>query len=150
VSAVAELRVTGAAVTAATITGGSCTTTAAAAVCGTVLAVGASAPMTLTVNAATAGDVVVTGSLSVNTYEANAPNNAATMTTPVGAAPVAPPSGGGGSTGGGGGGGRLDWLALALLAGALVVRSVRLPPFASPGVPKDHGRGPSALWRTRS
>lgn len=122
VSATTELRLTGASITAATMTGASCTVNTTVAVCATVLAVGGSAPMTVTVNAVAAGSVVATGTVSVDTLEANAADNTAGMTTVVALPPQAPSVS---SSGGGGGGGRFDWLATLLLGALLLRRAAR-------------------------
>jgi photosystem II stability/assembly factor-like uncharacterized protein len=116
----AEFTIAGATITTATATQGLCLVSGANVSCNPGdIASGASATVTLTVNPAAAGTATAEATVSFPGADATSTNDRATLSSTVEAAP--PPSGGGGSSGGGGGGG-LDWLALALLAGALARR----------------------------
>jgi hypothetical protein len=117
----ADFTVTGAAITTATSTSGTCTVSGGNAQCQLAeLANAGTATVTLTVNAATAGSSSAEATVIFTGADPGTPNNRATLATTVTAPPAGGSSSGGG--GGGGGGGSLDWLALALLAGALARR----------------------------
>ena len=115
-----SLAITGATVSAASTSGGSCTVNNAAVACTlNSLANGASTTISYTVNAAGGGSVSVHASASIDGSDAVPSNNAATSAVSV----SAPPSGGSGSSsGGGGGGGRLDWLCAMWLATLAALR----------------------------
>jgi hypothetical protein len=124
----ADLNIAGAAITTAAASAGICLVAGSSVQCQLGdIANGASATVTLTVNAAAAGSVSAEATVTTPGTDPAANNNHATAANTV-AAPPAPPSGGsssgGGSSGGGGGGGggSLDWLVLALFGGALARR----------------------------
>jgi photosystem II stability/assembly factor-like uncharacterized protein len=119
------ITVAGANVTSATVSGGTCTNTAAAAVCNfTSLASGASAAITVNVTAGAAGTASATATVQFGGTDSVSTNNSSTANTTL-SAPPSPPNNGGGGGGGGSGGGRFDWL-LAALLGLIAIRRVRL------------------------
>jgi hypothetical protein len=123
----AVFTIAGASISTATATQGVCQVSAGNVTCNAgEIASGASATVTLTVSPAGAGTATAEASVSFQGVDSTSANDRATLSATIVAAP---PSGGGGgsssSGGGGGGGGSLDWLALALLGGALVRRVVR-------------------------
>lgn len=117
----AEFTIAGASITTAAASQGLCVVAAGNVSCNPGdMASGASATVTLTVSPGGAGTATAEATVSFGGDPSPA-NDRATLSTAIVAAP--PSSGGGGSSsGGGGGGGSLDWLALALLGGALARR----------------------------
>ncbi len=119
-----SLTITGAQVTAATVAGGSCQTTAATATC-TVASLdsGASAAVTVTVSANTVGTVTAEAAVTFSGTDTEAGNNTASATTTVSAPPASSSS-----SGGGGGGGSLDWILVGLLGLLVALRWRSLAP----------------------
>jgi hypothetical protein len=116
--------VTGATVSGATLAGGTCTNTASSVTCDiATFASGASAALSISVNAGAAGTASAAATVAFAGADPVAANDSATANTTVNAAPPPPSSSGSSSGGGGGGGGRFDWLALMLLGGLALVRS---------------------------
>ena len=113
--------VTGATVSAATPSAGTCAITATQVTCDLAsLASGATATVRIDVSAASAGTAQAVPAVTFSGTDPVTTNDTATASTVVTAAPSSSSSSsssssGGGGSGGGGGGGRFDWLALVLL-----------------------------------
>jgi len=119
----ANLAVTGAAVSRATTPGGGCASSGTTVSCTlNVLASGASTTITYTMSTAVAGDVNVAAFVSIDGNDSATANNTANVAIAVAAPPPPASGGGGGASSGGGGGGRFDALALALLGLLLASR----------------------------